>query len=192
MLAQVTLRRSCPRTSSAPIRPASIPFRPPPSGRSRLDGGACGVPPGRYGGECRKRRRIELLGRAQGCRFPCPMQSSAPLERGAHALRGAWHLQDDHFFAPISRRRRPVALRARSSAATSAALPECKEDPMATRLDNSRRHPFSHARTSARRAGSPSAVAHADEQSRSRGGRETARTCGLWRHRPRGARLGEL
>ena len=37
-----------------------------------------------------------------------------------------------------------------------------------------------------------SAAAHADEQSRPRGGREAARTRGLWRHRPRRARLGEL
>ena len=37
-----------------------------------------------------------------------------------------------------------------------------------------------------------SAAAHADEQSRSRGGGEAARARGLRRHRPRRARLGEL
>ena len=36
------------------------------------------------------------------------------------------------------------------------------------------------------------AAAHADEQPRSRGRREAGRARGLWRHRPRRARLGEL
>ena len=64
---------------------------------------------------------------------------------------------------------------------------------MPTRLDNARvirapRGPQTFRQELADR----SAAADADEQPRSRGGREAARARGLWRHRPRRPRLGEL
>ena len=163
---------------------------------------------------------IELLAAAQGCDFHAPMRSSEPLERVRALLRARVpHLEDDRLMAPDIAIAAEIVRSGALSEAAGVELPsiaaaasdgptagpsplplshsgegfrESDHDPH-TRIDNARIDPrAARARDLREELAHRGAAADADEQPRSRGGREAARARRLRRHRPRRARLGEL
>ena len=152
---------------------------------------------------------IELLAAAQGCDFHAPLRSSAVLERVRATVRAEVpHLDDDRELAPdIAKATALVRSGSLAQVALEAGLP-CVAPPGVASQSHSQcmvhGRSYGTAQQRSDRARSArhadhrevvahrGAAAHADEQPRSRCGGAPGRTGGLWRHRPRCARLGQL
>ena len=144
--------------------------------------------------------RIELLAAAQGCDFHAPLASSAPLERCARCCASACRISsDDRYLAPDIAAAADLVRIRRALIDAAAGADICPRSiaegalRMTTRLDNARiirapRGTQLTAKSWLTEAPLRMLMNNLDPEV----AEKPARARGLWRHRPRRARLGEL